>query len=62
MADLREDITQIREDVAYIKAKVEIIPDHEVRLRGLERWRWGLVGTSLTTALAVFGIHAGGAL
>lgn len=59
MADetLREQIQAVREDVAYIRAKIDILPDHEDRLRTLERRQWGPIGSAVAVLLAVFGIH-----
>lgn len=57
LEDLHESLTVVREDVAFIKAKVEAIPDHEQRIRFLERWKWGLPATlitSITVAVAAF--------
>lgn len=54
--DLYTAVSDIREDVAYIKAKVEAIPDHEQRIRFLERWKWGLPATVVTSVLALIGV------
>jgi len=51
---LVEDITRVREDVAYIKAKIDALPDHEKRLRSLERWRYGIPGGLLVTLISLF--------
>jgi hypothetical protein len=51
---ISEDMAQVREDVAYIKAKIEQLPDHEVRIRALERWRWGIPGGLIAAVLAFF--------
>jgi hypothetical protein len=40
-------------DIAYIKAKIEVLPDYERRLRSLEKWRWAIPG-SLIAALLTF--------
>lgn len=52
---LAQDLSAVKEDVAYIRAKVEAIPDHEERLRSLERWKWGL---PVTAILAFFGLYS----
>jgi len=31
-------------DLAEIKVQMRALPDHEDRLRSLERWKWGLAG------------------
>jgi hypothetical protein len=38
---LHEKVDQLVSDVSYIKAKIEIVGDHEERLRVLERFRHG---------------------
>ena len=43
---ITDEIAAIREDVAYIKAKIETLPDHETRLRSLERFRYAIPGVS----------------
>lgn len=45
-----EKLHRIAEDVSYIKSKIETIPDHEARIRSLERWKWG--GGAVTALLA----------
>ena len=50
-----EDIIQIREDMAYIKARIEALPDHEIRLRSLERFRYAVPGSTVV-ALVVSGL------
>jgi hypothetical protein len=44
---ISEELAAIREDVAYIKAKIESLPDHETRLRTLERFRYAIPGVSV---------------
>lgn len=53
---LAEDVATVREDVAYIKAHIESLPDHETRIRSLERWKYGIPGSALAALLAFF-IH-----
>lgn len=48
----------LREDVGYIRAKVERIPELEERTRKLEKRIWGVPGSLLVALLAAFGIHA----
>lgn len=36
--------TQALVEIAKLQEQVKGIPDHESRLRSLERWRWTLVG------------------
>lgn len=62
MSDLREEITAIREDVSYIRAKIEVIPDHEGRLRSLERFRYAfpstaIIGAAMAVASLVVALH-----
>lgn len=64
---LHDDVAHVREDVAYIRAKIETVletqADHETRIRSSERWRYALptsaVGALMSVALALFGIHIG---
>jgi hypothetical protein len=48
-------LRETREDVAYIKAKIEVVPDHESRIRALEKKVWGFAGVA-TVLSAVAGI------
>lgn len=50
--ELYNIVSDVREDVAFIKAKVEAIPDHEDRIRWLEKWKWGLPATLITSVAA----------
>lgn len=45
-----EKLNRVAEDVAYIKAQITAVSDHEMRLRSLERWKLG--GTTVVTFLA----------
>lgn len=47
----------LREDVAYIRAKIEMLPDHENRIRRLEKAMWGLPASIIATVAAFFGFH-----
>lgn len=40
MTEQDDKINAIHQDVAYIKAKIEDLPDHESRIRSLERFRY----------------------
>jgi hypothetical protein len=52
-----EILTQIRVDVADIKARIEMLPDHESRIRILERFRYAVPGAAaLAVAVAVSGL------
>lgn len=53
MPPIKDDIAAIREDVAYIKAKIESLEDHEVRIRGLERWRYTIPGSAIAATVAL---------
>jgi hypothetical protein len=58
MADgIRDELAAIREDVAYIRAKVEILPDHEDRLRKVEKRQWGMPAGVLVALMAALGVH-----
>jgi hypothetical protein len=52
---ISEDLSVVREDVAFIKAKIEALPDHETRIRRVERWMYGLPASLV---LAVLGLVA----
>jgi hypothetical protein len=54
---MEDKINQIAEDVAYIKAKIEVIPVHEDRLRALEKRVWGIPASLIAAVLAVLGIQ-----
>ena len=54
--EMHETLTRVREDVSYIKAKIEVIPDHEVRIRFIERWKYGLPATLVTSVVALIGV------
>lgn len=49
-----EEWAALREDVGYIKAKIEVVPDHEERIRSLERKFWG-VSAAISAIAAFFG-------
>jgi hypothetical protein len=56
VSDVYEQVMVLREDVAYIKGTLENVHDHEQRIRWLEKWKWGLPATLVTSigaALAV---------
>ncbi len=44
---ISEDLARVREDVAFIKSKIEALPDHETRIRVLERFRYAVPSTAL---------------
>ena len=50
--DIYRQITVVREDVAFIKGQMENVHDHEQRIRWLEKWKWGLPATLITSILA----------
>jgi hypothetical protein len=54
--DMERDrlLLEIRTDVAVIKERLIMLPDHEIRLRGLERFRYAFPGVALL-ALVVSG-------
>lgn len=48
------DVSGLVTDVAVIKNEMQKVPDHETRIRSLERWRWSLP----VSALAALGSGA----
>jgi hypothetical protein len=44
---ISEDLIAVREDVAFIKAKIETLPDHETRIRRVEKWMYGIPVSAL---------------
>lgn len=42
-----------------IEAHTEVLPDHEERIRKLEKRQWGIPGSLLVAVLAALGIHHG---
>lgn len=43
--------------LARIEVRVEVLPDHEDRIRKVERRIWGVPGSLLVALLAVLGVH-----
>lgn len=43
--------------LSYIQAKVETLPDHEDRIRKLERRVWGVPGSMMVALMAALGFH-----
>ena len=37
---IRDDIHEVKTDIAVIKENVKDLPDHESRIRSLEKWLW----------------------
>jgi hypothetical protein len=57
-----EKLSQIAEDVAYIKGRIEVFPVLEERVRTLEKRVWGVPAGLLAAVLATVGIqYTGGA-
>jgi hypothetical protein len=54
-------VTDIKTDMAVVKEQMKAMPDHESRIRSLEKWRYGLPLAGLM-ALASLVIAAYGAL
>jgi len=52
LTDVYEQVIILREDVAYIKGTLENVNDHEQRIRWLEKWKWGLPATLITSVFA----------
>lgn len=58
-----EEWGQLREDVGFIKSRIEALPDHENRIRVLERFKnavpsvavLSLFGSALGIAIAIHG-------
>ena len=40
-------LIETRMDVAVIRERIQILADHEVRLRNLERFRWSFPGMAV---------------
>lgn len=53
----QDEWAALREDVGYIKAKIEVLPSLDERVRDLEKkwWQFPAAGV-LSALLAVFGI------
>ena len=49
LSDIYAQVIILREDVAYIKGQMENVHDHEQRIRWLEKWKWGLPATLITS-------------
>lgn len=43
--------------VVKVEAIVTVLPDHEERLRTIEKRQWGLPASLLIALLSMFGIH-----
>lgn len=50
--DDRIMMTEMHGDLRFIKAKIEAIPDHENRLRSLERFRYAIPGGAFIATMA----------
>jgi hypothetical protein len=46
-------ISEVRTDVAVIKSKIGDLPDHEQRIRSLERRSWSLAGFATIAGAAL---------
>lgn len=59
--ELSEKQTRTLVEIAKLQEQVKDVPDHESRLRSLERWRWSLVGGLglLATAFTAYGSAKG---
>lgn len=53
MRELRQDIRELRDAVLITNERLLAIPDHESRLRSLEKWRYALP-TAAVMAVASF--------
>lgn len=56
-----EEFQALREDVAYIRGKIDSLPEYEKldgRVRDLEKWKWGLPASLIAALLALFGHSA----
>lgn len=50
-----EEWADLREDVGYIKARIEVVTEHEQRIRDLEKSKWMFSGiAALVGALSGF--------
>lgn len=54
--ELGDKQTQTLVEITKIQEQVKGLPDHETRIRSLERWRWSLLGGFglLTTAFTAY--------
>lgn len=55
-AERDELLLEMNERLVRIETKIEVLPDHEKRLRGLERWRYGIPAGIGTAILALLGL------
>lgn len=54
--ELGDKQTQTLVEIGKMQEQLKGLPDHETRIRSLERWRWSLVGGLglLTTAFTAY--------
>jgi hypothetical protein len=54
--ELGGQTTQVLVEIGKLQEQVKDLPDHESRIRSLEKWRWSLVGGLglLTTAFTAY--------
>lgn len=59
--ELGEKQTRALVEIAKLQEQIKSAPDHETRIRSLEKWRWTLVGGLglLTTAFTAYGSSKG---
>lgn len=59
--ELGEKQTRALVEIAKLQEQIKSTPDHETRIRSLEKWRWSLVGGLglLTTAFTAYGSAKG---
>jgi regulator of replication initiation timing len=59
--ELGEKQTATLVAIAAMQEQLKDVPDHESRIRSLERWRWSLVGGLglLSTAFTAYGTSRG---
>lgn len=50
-------------EIGRLQEQIKAVPDHEMRIRALEQWRWGLVGVSglLVTGFTTYASTKGAA-
>lgn len=52
LREMRREGQDTREKVTALVEQAKGIPDHETRLRALERWRYGIPVAGITAAVA----------
>lgn len=58
---IEEKSTRALVEIAKLQEQVKGVPDHENRIRALEKWRWALLGAAalLSTAFTFYSASKG---